>query len=124
MAKRTQNVKEVRSNLGVLDIKDHSSEGCTHCKPLTELTKETKPLNGHKSAETHLDKLIRIVTSEPVLACPDLDKPFELEVDASAYAVGAKLFQRDENKRRRDVGYFSKASLPRTNYDVLQDRGL
>jgi hypothetical protein len=47
-----------------------------------------------------------------VLACPDLDKSFELEVDALAYAVGAILFQRDENKRRRDVGYFSKALNP------------
>jgi RNase H-like domain found in reverse transcriptase len=45
-----------------------------------------------------LEKLINIVTSEPVLAGPDLDKPFELEVDASAYAVGTILFQRDENK--------------------------
>jgi hypothetical protein len=59
-----------------------------------------------------LEKLINIVTSEPVLACPDLDKPFELEVDASAYAVGAILFQRDENNQRRDVGYFSKALNP------------
>jgi RNase H-like domain found in reverse transcriptase len=59
-----------------------------------------------------LEKLINIITSEPVLACPDLDKPFELEVDASAYAVGAILFQRDENKRRRDVGYISKALNP------------
>ena len=47
-----------------------------------------------------------------MLACPDLEKPFELEVDASAYAVGTILFQRDENKRRRDVGYFSKALNP------------
>jgi len=66
-----------------------------------------------------LERLINIVTSEPVLACPDLDKPFELEVDASAYAVGAILFQRDENKRRRDVGYFSKAlNSAERNYDV------
>ena len=59
-----------------------------------------------------LNKLIEIITSEPVLACPDLEKPFKLEVDTSAYAVGAILFQRDENKRRRDVGYFSKALNP------------
>jgi RNase H-like domain found in reverse transcriptase len=54
-----------------------------------------------------------------VLACLDLDKPFELEVDALAYAVGTILFQRDKNKRRRDVGYFSKALNPaEQNYDV------
>jgi hypothetical protein len=54
-----------------------------------------------------------------VLACPNLDKPFELEVDASAYVVGAILFQRDENKQRRDVGYFSKALIPAEwNYDI------
>jgi RNase H-like domain found in reverse transcriptase len=59
-----------------------------------------------------LEKLINIITSEPVLACLDIDKPFKLEVDASAYEVGTKLFQRDKNKRRRDVGYFSKALNP------------
>ena len=45
-----------------------------------------------------VDKLIKIVTSKPVLACLNLEKPFKLEVDASAYVVGAILFQRDENK--------------------------
>jgi len=39
--------------------------------------------------------LIQKVTTAPVLAYPDLEQPFEMEVDASAYAVGAILFQKD-----------------------------
>jgi RNase H-like domain found in reverse transcriptase len=78
-----------------------------------------KPFKWMQECTDALEKLINIVTSEPVLACLDLDKPFELEVDASAYAVGTILFQRDENKQRRDVGYFSKALNPtEENYHV------
>src|SRR6266850_2752052 len=115
-----KNVKEVRSTLGVLGYQRPFIRGFAHiAKPLTELTKKTKPFEWTQECRNALDKLIKIITSEPVLACPDLDKPFELEVDASAYAVGAILFQRDESKQRRDVGYFSKALNPaEQNYDI------
>jgi hypothetical protein len=46
-----------------------------------------------------------------------------LEADASPYAVGVILFQRDENQQRRNVGYFSKALNPKRNYDI-QDKEL
>ena len=67
-------------------------------KPLIELTKKKIPFKWMQECRDALNKLIKIVTSEPVLACPDLEKPFKLEVDTSAYAVGAILFQRDKNK--------------------------
>jgi len=44
--------------------------------------------------------LIQKVTTAPVLAYPDLERPFEMEVDTSAYAVGAILFQKDEQGRK------------------------
>jgi hypothetical protein len=39
-----------------------------------------------------LDRIINILTTEPVLTHPDPEKPFKLEVDASNYATGAILF--------------------------------
>jgi len=40
-------------------------------------------------------------------------------VDASAYAVGAILFQKDNQGRKHDVGYYSKALNPaERNYDI------
>ena len=40
-----------------------------------------------------LEQLIQAVISEPVLYQPDWSKQFELEVDASLFAIGAVLFQ-------------------------------
>jgi hypothetical protein len=43
-----------------------------------------------------LDRLIHIVTSEPILLSPDTERQFILEVDASQSATGAILFQADK----------------------------
>jgi hypothetical protein len=40
---------------------------------------------------TSLDTLIDIITSSPILITPDQDHQFELEVDASQFAIGAIL---------------------------------
>jgi hypothetical protein len=40
-----------------------------------------------------LDRIINILTTEPVLTHLDPEKLFELEVNASDYATGAILFQ-------------------------------
>ena len=62
--------------------------------------------------------------SDPILMCPDHDRPFTLEVDASQYALGAVLSQRNNASRLQPVGYFSKTLIPaERNYDVY-DREL
>ena len=48
------------------------------------------------------------VTEEPVLMQPDQKKQFEIEVDASNYAIGAVLMQRDDKKVLHPVAFFSK----------------
>ena len=46
-----------------------------------------------------LDKLINLVMMVLILGCPDPEKQYFLEVDASAFALGAVLFQYDPQER-------------------------
>jgi len=62
-------------------------------RPLTKLTKKDKEFTWTRECKDALETLINIITSELVLKCPNPEKPFELEVDASAFAIGAILFQ-------------------------------
>ena len=90
-------------------------------KPLVELTKkkENNKFKWTKEAEEALNQLINIVTSDPVLKCLDPEKQFEMEVDTSAFALGAVLSQKDENSKKRECGYFSKAlNETERNYDI------
>jgi hypothetical protein len=55
---------------------------------------------------------------------PDYQKQFILEVDASQYALGAILYQRNELGKLQPIGYYSKTLIPaEQNYDVY-DREL
>jgi hypothetical protein len=59
------------------------------------------------------------VCEEPVLVQPDQKKQFEVEADASNYAIGAVLMQRDEKKVAHPVAFFSKTmNEAQRNYDV------
>src|SRR6202012_3731638 len=96
-----------------------------HAKPITD-TIRTK--NGTfqwtKEAGEALEKLITLICEEPVLCQPNMNKPFELEVDASTFTTGAILTQRDEWNKPQAMGYFSKAfSEVERNYDI-HDREL
>ncbi len=53
------------------------------------------------------DALKKRVTTEPILVHANLDDQFELEVDASGYAVGAVLLQRKGDGKKHPIGYYS-----------------
>ena len=66
-----------------------------------------------------LEILIGLVTSAPVLAYPDIEHPFELEIDTLGFTVEAILFQRDMEGCKHNVGYYSKALNPaERNYSI------
>src|SRR6266702_3120045 len=48
-----------------------------------------------------------LAMSITVRRMPKLEEPFELEVDASNYAIGATLNQKDERGRWHPVAYYS-----------------
>jgi hypothetical protein len=62
-------------------------------KPLNNLTKKDAPWVWGDDEQTAFDTLKRRITEEPILRQPQMDKQFELEVDASGYAIGAVLMQ-------------------------------
>jgi len=65
-------------------------------RPLTQLTKKGIPFEWTQECREALNQLIAKVTEDPKIIAPNPDKQFELETDASNFALGAILFQRDE----------------------------
>ena len=54
-----------------------------------------------------------------MLKQPQLDQQFEVEIDASGYAIGAVLMQRDEKGKRHPMAYFSNTlNEAEQNYDI------
>ena len=88
-------------------------------KPLNELTKKDTPFNWTKTCQEVFDHLKARITSEPILAHLNLDQQFKLEVDASGYAVGAVLLQRQDDTKRHPMGYYSATlSAAERNYNI------
>jgi hypothetical protein len=105
-----KSVKEVRQALGVLGYQCPFIRGFVHLACLlTELMKKSVPFEWTEQCRQSPDQLISLVTSSPVLAYPDFSRQFEMEVDASTFAVGGILFQRDEDGKKCDVAYYSHA---------------
>ena len=60
-------------------------------KPMTHLTKKDRDFTWNTEEEAAFQKLKEALTSAPILQLFDKDKPHEVWVDASDYAVGAML---------------------------------
>ena len=89
-------VKEVRSFLGMCNyyrkfVKSYSSLAT----PLTDLLQKDKQFIWTEKCQSSFEALKLKLTSSPVLAYADMDKPFELTCDASDSAIGHVLSQRD-----------------------------
>ena len=113
--------KQAQVTMGLMNYIRPAIKGYTEmARLITEAMKKKNLLfKWTKECKEALERLIKIATLEPVLKCPDPKKPFKLEVNASAFAVGAVLIQRDEQERRRHVGYFSKTlNKTKRNYDI------
>jgi RNase H-like domain found in reverse transcriptase len=82
--RRLSMVKQVCSTLSVLGYQRPFIPHFAHvAKLLTSLLKKNQPFVWTNDCTAALDKLITIVTSDPVLHRPNHTKQFELEVDAS-----------------------------------------
>jgi len=119
---RPNSLTEVQSFLGFANfyrrfIQDYSRVA----KPLTELTKKEagKEWAWSPEAETAFKELKQRYTTAPVLAHFDASKPVIIETDASDFAIGAVLSQRDEENRLHPVTFHSRKFQPaEINYEI------
>ena len=86
-------VKHVHKMLGVLGYQCPFIQGfASIAQSIVELTKKGKMFEWTEACHKALKTPIQKAMSAPVLAYLDLEWPFEMEVNASAYVVGAILF--------------------------------
>jgi len=83
------------------------------------LTRKDVKWQWKKEQQKAFDELKRIFMTKPVLAAPDLDKEFRVEVDVSNYATGGVLSMKDSDELWRPVAFISKSlSNTERNYEI------
>ncbi|XP_070401608.1 uncharacterized protein [Nothobranchius furzeri] len=76
--------------------------------PLTDQLSPKRKFEWTSECQASFEAAKLLLCSAPVLAAPDLTRPFKLEVDASAIAAGSVLIQEDSAGIDHPVCYFSK----------------
>ena len=106
-------VKQTHSFLGFGNYYRRFISGFAHlARPLHDLTKKNKIWDWTPECQVTFNLLKECFTTAPVLMMPDVNKPFILETDASKWAVGAALTQKDKNDQIHPCGYLSHALTP------------
>lgn len=77
-------------------------------RPLFNLLRDNVEWEWDSACQKAFEELRDAIAKEPVLAVADPSKEYELETDASAYALGAVLGQRDDEDNLRPIAYASK----------------
>ena len=113
-------VKQVQSFLGFCNFYRPFIYQFSHiARPLNELTRKDTPWIWGERQQEAFETLRKRITLEPVLKQPQLEQQFEVEVDASGYAIGAVLMQREKKGKRHPVAYFSSTlNEAERNYDI------
>jgi hypothetical protein len=122
-----KNLKELRLLLGVLGYQQPFILNFAKiARPVMALLKANAEFIWTNECKATIDLLINIVTSSPVLVALDQDCQFELEVDASRFALGGILWQRDpaSPKLLHAVGFFSSTLSPAERNYSIRDREL
>lgn len=80
--------------------------------PMTELTKKNVKWCWSKEHSELYQKLKKAMANAPVLSYPNWNKPFEIVADASGWAIGGLVGQRDESGMLKPISYISRWLSP------------
>nr|GEV47409.1 DNA-directed DNA polymerase [Tanacetum cinerariifolium] len=114
-------VKGIRSFLGHAGFYRHIIKDFSKiARPMTRLLKKDTPFIFSKECVEAFQTLKRKLTKAPILIASDWDMPFELMCDASDFAIGVVLGQRQE-KHFRPIHYASKTMTEaESNYTTTE----
>ena len=120
-----QSITEVRSFLGFGNFyKPFINDYAKIARPLHDLTKKGIKFEWTNRHQQAFQKLKDCFASNPVLATINYDQPFTMQMDASAFAIGATLTQPDDEEVHHPVAFFSMSLQPaEINYNIY-DREL
>ena len=87
--------------------------------PLFHFTKKEQAFEWDNKAQQSFKELKGQFTCAPVLVVFDPDKPIFLETDASDYALGAIMYQKDNQGQLHPVAFLSwKFNSAELNYQI------
>lgn len=116
-----QNVKEVRRLIGMASwYRRFVPNFAAIIAPLTQLTRKHASWKWSSECTTAFQLIKDSLATAPVLTCPNFEKPFILQTDASSYGIGAVLYQ--ENEHGQEVISFLSRALTRQerNYSTTE----
>ena len=115
-------VKPLRSFLGMASYyRSHIPHFSDVALPLTELTKAKAPFIWGPEQQKAFDALKNALVKAPILAHPNVNKPYILYTDASNAAVGAILVQKDDEGVERVICYVSnKLAGPQLRWSTIE----
>ena len=118
--KEPKNVCNVWKFLGFCNFYRRFIQGFSQItKGLNGLLKKGVKWTWGEAEQKAFEKLREQICKEPVLVQPDQKKQFEVEVDASNYAIGVVLMQQDKKNILHPVAFFSKTMTEaQRNYNV------
>jgi hypothetical protein len=92
--KSPRSVTQIRSFLGLVGYYRRFIQNFSKIiKPMTKLLEKDVKFKWSPQCEKAFLTLKKLLTTAPVLAQPDIDKPFDLYCDASGTGIGGVLMQ-------------------------------
>ncbi len=102
-------VKELRQFLGLATyLHKYSNNYARIVYPLSQLLKKDQEWQWTEECQEAFLTLKRSLMEAPILALPDPDRPFYVVCDASNFAIGNALMQKDDDGRERVISYCSR----------------
>lgn len=117
-----KNLTQLRGFLGLASyyrrfIKDFSKIA----SPLNKLLKKDVSYQWKRDQQQAFEYLKECLISSPILVYPDWNRKFILFTDASTFALGAVLTQRDKQDQEHVIAYASRTLLPaEKNYTATE----